>query len=191
MNEKRSETSSRTCKSSRLLLAAILLLLLQAACGGRTEEAPAAVAPDQRYSQAADQLRRMIAINADSYDAHTALARMLKELGDEAGAADALSRAVYIYPYNPALHEELAALHEEIGDWPMAVRARESVLALAPIDLAEAHYRLAYAHGRAGDRPAARYQVLRALERAPSYPEALELLLELHGEGDAARRASD
>jgi tetratricopeptide (TPR) repeat protein len=140
---------------------------------------------------ASDQLRRMIAINADSYDAHTALARMLKEIGDEAGAADALARAVYIYPYNPALHEELAALHESLGDWDMAVRARESVLALAPIDLADAHYRLAYAYGKAGDRPAARYQVLRALERAPSYPEALELLLELHGEGDAARRPSD
>ena len=31
----------------------------------------------------------------------------------------------------------------------------------------------------AGDREAARYQVLRALELAPSYPQALELLLEL------------
>ena len=45
--------------------------------------------------------------------------------------------------------------------------------------MAEAHYRLAYAHARAGDEGAARYHVLRALEIAPNYYEALELLLEL------------
>jgi tetratricopeptide (TPR) repeat protein len=140
---------------------------------------------------ASEQLKRMVAINADSYDTHTTLGRMLKALGDEAGAADVLSRAVYIYPYNPALHEELATLHEGLENWGMAVRARESVLALAPIDLAEAHYRLAFAHTRAGDRQAARYQVLRALERAPSYPEALELLLELHDETKSTQRIPD
>lgn len=60
MNTIRFHVSSRSFKRSRLLWAAILLLLLQVACG-KTEEAPAAVAPDLRYSQAADQLRRMIA----------------------------------------------------------------------------------------------------------------------------------
>ena len=132
-----------------------------------------------RLREAADQLERMIAINADSFSAHMALARMLTELGDRAGAADVLDRAVYIYPYAPELHEQIAALNEELGDWDTVVRARASVLALEPIDLAEAHYRLAFAHARAGHTKAARYQVLRALELAPSYPEALELLLEL------------
>ncbi len=62
----------------------------------------------------------------------------------------------------------------------MAARARASVVALDPVDMAEARYRLAYAHARAGDEPAARYQVLRALEIAPNYYEALKLLLDLH-----------
>jgi tetratricopeptide (TPR) repeat protein len=128
---------------------------------------------------ASQQLLRMTAVNADHYQSHVKLGGMLKALNKKEQAAEILARAVYIYPYDPSLHEELALLYEDMHNWPLAARARESVLALAPVDMAEAHYRLAFAHARAGDRQAARYQVLRALELAPSYPQALELLLEL------------
>ena len=128
---------------------------------------------------ASRQLERMVAINADHYKAHVMLGGMLEVLGKKEKAAEMLDRAIYIYPYNPSLHEALAALYEEMQNWPLAARARESVLALAPVDMAEAHYRLAYALARAGDQQAARYQVLRALELAPGYSLALELLLEL------------
>jgi Flp pilus assembly protein TadD len=122
----------------------------------------------------------MIAINADHYDAHVKLSGMLEAQNKPSEAADVLARAVYISPYDPTLHENLAKLYEMNENWNMAARARASVIALAPVDMAEAHYRLAYAHTRAGDKGAARYQVLRALEIAPNYHEALELLLELH-----------
>ena len=138
--------------------------------------------------KASQQLKRMVAINDVNYDAHMTLGRILKELDDDEGAANILARAVYIYPYNPMLHEELAALYEGMENWKMAVRARESVIALEPIDLAEAHYRLAYAYARAGDEQAARYQVLRALELAPSYRQALELLLELRATTSVTQR---
>jgi len=128
---------------------------------------------------AARQLQSMVAINADHYQSHLMLGDILKSLGKKPEAAEILTRAVYIYPYDPALHETLAGLYEDMDNWPLAARARESVLALAPVDLAEAHYRLAYAYARAGDNMSARFQVLRALERAPSYPQALELLLDL------------
>jgi tetratricopeptide (TPR) repeat protein len=129
--------------------------------------------------KAIDQLRRMIAINADHYDAHVKLARMLQAQSEPSEAADVLARAIYIFPYDPTLHENLAKLYETSENWKMAARARASVVALAPVDMAEAHYRLAYAHARAGDHGAARHHVLRALEIAPNYYEALELLLEL------------
>ena len=64
-----------------------------------------------------------------------------------------------------------------------AVRARQAVLALGPTDRADAHYRLAAAMAAAGDKAGARSQVLRALEIAPSFDAALELLLELRGGG--------
>ena len=60
------------------------------------------------------------------------------------------------------------------------VRARRALLALDPVDRAEAFYQLAYAYQRAGDRSSAREQILYALEIAPNYTLAQELLLSLH-----------
>jgi len=133
----------------------------------------------------------MVAINADHYQSHLKLGAILATLKQQQRAADILARAIYIYPFNPTLHEELAVLYEEMQNWPLAAQARESVLALAPVDMAEAHYRLAFAYHRAGDGQAARYQVLRALERAPSFPKALELLLELHGSASPSQGNPD
>src|SRR5690606_42020706 len=87
--------------------------------------------------------------------------------------------AVYIYPFEIELHERLAALHARNGDWPKAVREREVILALNPVDRAEALYQLALAHFEAGDAAAARRTVLRALEIAPNFERAPELLLRL------------
>jgi len=66
-----------------------------------------------------------------------------------------------------------------VGDHAGAVRERAAVVALGPPDRAEALYLLAVAERDAGDAAAARRSVLRALEVAPNYPQALELLLEL------------
>jgi hypothetical protein len=63
------------------------------------------------------------------------------------------------------------------------VRERTAVVALAPTDRAQALYLLAVAQRDAGDGAAARRSVLRALEIAPNYDSALELLLELRGAG--------
>ena len=53
------------------------------------------------------------------------------------------------------------------------------VVALNPVDRAEALYQLALAHFEAGDAQAARREVLRALEDAPNFEKAQELLLRL------------
>jgi tetratricopeptide (TPR) repeat protein len=135
----------------------------------------------REHTKAAAQLERMLAVNAESYEAHLKLAGLYETLGDSAGAADALARAVYIYPFEPGLHERLAGLYEKMANWQRAVQERTAVVALKPVDMAQARYRLAYAHARAGQRPEARRQVLQALELAPNYPDALELLLELRG----------
>src|SRR5690606_37393408 len=87
--------------------------------------------------RAAAELARMTALNAGAYAQNVALGEILEELGDPAGAAAALERAVYIYPFEIELHERLAALHMRNGDWPGAVREREVILALNPVDRAE------------------------------------------------------
>ena len=100
--------------------------------------------------KAAAQLQRMLAINAESYEAHLKLAGLHETLGDSAGAADALARALYIYPFEPDLHERLAGLYEKAGNWQRAIQERKAVVALKPVDMAQARYRLAHAHARAG-----------------------------------------
>ena len=54
------------------------------------------------------------------------------------------------------------------------------MVALGPVDRAEALYQLALAYFEGGDLQAARRTVLRALERAPSFDAAQELLLDIH-----------
>jgi tetratricopeptide (TPR) repeat protein len=130
-------------------------------------------------AKAVTQLEQMIAINSDHYKAHLKLAELREIEDDIPGAADALARAVYIYPFDMALHQHLARLYGRMNEWPKAVREHQVVVALAPVDMAEARYELAHAHARAGQRREAKREVLRALEIAPSFPEALELLLEV------------
>lgn len=130
-------------------------------------------------------LARHNAVDETSYDAHLLEARLLEESGRPTQAAAALAAAVYVYPYEAELHRRLAELASASGDRALAVRARASVVALGPVDRADALYRLALAQRDAGDRAAARASVLRALELAPNFESALELLLELRGGGGA------
>jgi tetratricopeptide (TPR) repeat protein len=125
----------------------------------------------------------MTEINGEHYQAQSMLARLRAERGDIAGAAEALQAAIYIYPYDPDLHRELAAHLEQLQRWPQAARERRVVLALDPVDRAEAHYRLARVYQRGGDRSSAREQILYALEIAPNYYQAQELLLALRQTG--------
>jgi tetratricopeptide (TPR) repeat protein len=117
------------------------------------------------------------------YEALLALARLREALGDRPGAAAALARAIWVSPYDVALHQRLAALYEATGATREAVREWRAVVALDPTDRAEALYRLALAYERAGDVAEARRAVLRALEEAPNYEKAQELLLRLRGGG--------
>ncbi len=59
------------------------------------------------------------------------------------------------------------------------VDARRALLALNPTDQVEALYLLAQALADAGDVSAARREVLRALDLAPNYERAQQLLLSL------------
>ena len=131
------------------------------------------------FAKAADELKALTAANENHYQAHLDLADVLQALGDEAGAAEMLDRSMYIYPYDAAMHTRLAGLYSKLGNRQRAVRERKAVVALAPVDRAEALYQLALAHHEAGDATNARREVLRALEEAPNFERAQTLLLTL------------
>jgi cellulose synthase operon protein C len=127
----------------------------------------------------AASLARLVAVAESDYLANVRLAELRRAAGDARGEADALERAIWISPYDVALHVRLAELYAELGDLAGVVRERRAVVALQPVDRADAYYRLAIAELAAGDRDAARRSVLRALEIAPGFEAAQELLLEV------------
>jgi tetratricopeptide (TPR) repeat protein len=135
--------------------------------------------------RAARTLNRLGSLSEKLPEAHAQEADLWLELGEQQAATSALEKVVEILPFDLDAHEKLATQYEEAGNLSGAVRERRAVLALDPPDKAGAYYFLARALARAGDRNEARTQVLRALEIAPTFEPALDLLLELRREGGA------
>ena len=72
------------------------------------------------------------------------------------------------------------------GDIQSGIQAYRALLQLDPPDPAEVHFDLARLLRRAGE-PEARRQILQALEEAPRYRAALQLLLEINGQTPSAK----
>lgn len=107
------------------------------------------------------------------------LGRWLAEDGERSAAIDVLEDVLLVAPLNEAVHADL-------GDWLLAAGRAEQALAeydalfaMEPHDQAAAHLRLARAHSQLDDLPRAREHLLYALEIAPHYREAQQLLLEI------------
>jgi tetratricopeptide (TPR) repeat protein len=113
-----------------------------------------------------------------------ALLKQLAKLQEEAGrtkeAAATLERLNYIYPVeDEELHRRLGDLLLGNSDARGAIREFQAVIALKPLDQADAHFNLARAYRSAGQLEAAKEQLLLALEAAPGYRPAQKMLLEL------------
>jgi cellulose synthase operon protein C len=132
---------------------------------------------------AREALARLLDRNETHLEGARALGELAREAGDLAGAIRGYARVAEIYPRDVELHRVLAELHEEAGAWDRVITARRAVLGLAPTDRAAAHYELARALLEAGEVDAARREVLRSLETAPSFEAAQELLLRIRGVG--------
>ncbi len=128
---------------------------------------------------AASELQAMTAINEQAFAENLAAATALLELGDKSGAFAALDRAVWINPFDRDAHTRLADLAAQMSERRVAIRERRALLALDPSDRVEALYQLALAYTDAGDLASARREVLRALEQAPNYSKAQDLLLRI------------
>ena len=128
----------------------------------------------------ADALKKLTSLTETNGKALNRLSEVLEKLGDQQGAAEALDRAMFINPFDVPTHQHLAELARAAGDKQLAVRERAAIVALGPVDKADALYQLAQAQHDAGDDVHARTSVLRALEEAPNYEKAQTLLLTLY-----------
>ncbi len=107
------------------------------------------------------------------------LGRWLEEAGRDAEAIYTYDGLIYNWPQDEEVHARLGDLLLESGEHALAKREFEAVLALDPLDRAAAEYNLARAYVKMGDSANARLHVLRALERAPTYRPALQLLTQV------------
>jgi tetratricopeptide (TPR) repeat protein len=94
-------------------------------------------------------------------------------------------RYLAVNPLVPSPYRYLAQASEQTKNAKNGISAYRSLLELDPPDLAETHFRLAQLLHRGGD-PTARRHVLQALEEAPRYPAALQLLLEINNRSPQA-----
>jgi tetratricopeptide (TPR) repeat protein len=109
------------------------------------------------------------------------LAGLLREANvtDPAKLKPVFQRIADIDPFDADAHAALGRLALQRNDAEAAARHFRSVLELNPVDRAAAHTDLAESYFQGGRRADAKKQTLAALEIAPSYERAQELLLKL------------
>jgi tetratricopeptide (TPR) repeat protein len=125
-------------------------------------------------------LRELSSLVADDHlniEAARKLAALARRLGDAQAAALAWSRIVVIDPFDAAAHTALGRIAIDRKDAALALREFSAALAAGPADPAPAHCDLAEALLANGQRADAKKEVLAALEIAPAYERAQELLL--------------
>jgi len=138
----------------------------------------------ERTEEAIEVLRNLVLNDEMSWDEHILLARLLGEAGRAEEEAEILDRTLYISPFDADVHRRLAEFSFAAGEFETAVRERSALIALDPPDRAGAFLDLALAERGAGRREQALRSVLRALEVAPGYDPAQDLLLDLVGQGE-------
>lgn len=87
-------------------------------------------------------------------------------------------RFLAVNPLVSQPHRFFARASEKLGKETEAIQSYRSVLLLDPVDPSEVHYSLAKLLHRRGD-PAAKREILSALENAPRFRDGYDLLLEI------------
>jgi tetratricopeptide (TPR) repeat protein len=124
-------------------------------------------------------LEAVMRVDHSDVESARKLAELVTPLGDAARAEDAYRRLVAIDPFDREAEAQLGRLALKRKDAVTAVRSFKSVLGANPPDRATAHVELAEAHLAAGQYAEAKRQTLAALEIAPSFERAQDVLLRI------------
>jgi len=176
---------------------------------GRTDEAaqvlekavalwPSATGNDSPHAQLAEialekkdrqrainELTALMNADFENLSAAEHLAVLLRDAGvtDAARTRPVYERIIALDPFNGEAHSALGRIALQRNEADFAAREFRAVLGLKPIDPAVAHTDLAESYLKAGKRDDAKRQALAALEIAPSYARAQDLLLQLTDAG--------
>jgi tetratricopeptide (TPR) repeat protein len=130
-------------------------------------------------------LEAVIRVDHDDVESARKLASLLAPLGDAAKTEDAYRRLVAVDPFDAQAESALGRLALQRKDTADSIVAFRTALAANPPDRAAAHLDLATAYMAAGRPADAKKEALAALEIAPSYEPAQDLLLKIVGAGGA------
>jgi tetratricopeptide (TPR) repeat protein len=136
----------------------------------------------QNRSAAEQQLERYRDIGGTSLETLKTLAKLETENHKQDQARTTLQKLIFVYPEDEETHRLLGGILLEKNDASGAIREYQAVLNLKSADSAESHYDLAKALRAAKRNSEAKDQVLLALESAPGFKPAQQLLLQLSQE---------
>ncbi len=157
---------------------------------------PIASGPESPHAQMADialekkdqaraitELQALVTADFDNVDAPRKLVTLLRQekIEDPARLRPLYERITAIDPFDSEAHARLGRLAMDRNDPESAAREFRAVLALKPVDRAAAETDLAESYFKSGKKGDAKKHTLAALEIAPSYERAQELLLKLAG----------
>jgi tetratricopeptide (TPR) repeat protein len=129
-------------------------------------------------------LEKHVALSADAIDARLRLIEMAAAAKDWKAVRGLADDVLAINPLVPGPHRFLAEAATALSDRPAAIQAHRTLLQMDPLDAADQHYRLAGLLVAEQQLPEARRQVIRALEEAPRFRAAHQLLLEIAAKMD-------
>jgi len=142
----------------------------------------ASIALEQKdNARAIRALEDVVRVDHSDVESARKLAELVAPLKDDARSENAYRRLVAIDPFDAGAQTALGKLALKKKDARTAIQAFRSALASNPPDRAESYADLADAHVLAGEWAEAKKQTLAALEIAPSFERAQDLLLEISG----------
>jgi tetratricopeptide (TPR) repeat protein len=132
-------------------------------------------------ARAIAELQGLVDTNFDDVDAARALSSEMRKAGvdDPAKVRAVNERIVAIDPFDNEAHTTLGRLAMQRNELDTATREFKVALLLNPVNRAEAHTDLAESYLKGGKKDDAKKQTLSALEIAPTYGRAQELLLQI------------
>jgi tetratricopeptide (TPR) repeat protein len=133
-------------------------------------------------AEAAQALELLVRLDENNLAALKRLADLRLKQNDATRALEALRLGFYVSPFDHAAHARAGELLMARGEAASALGEFQAALALKPPNEAEANYNVARAYHALGKSAEAKRAVLRALEAAPSYEKAQELLLTITGQ---------
>ena len=132
-------------------------------------------------ARAMKEYRALLDQDHNAIDAARRLAELAAKANDQSVLAYANDRIVELDPFDPSGHSGLGRVAMRSRDTSVAIREFKVALAIGPADRASAHCDLAESYLLAGRAADAKREALAALEIAPSFERAQELLLKAIG----------